>query len=302
MGIGAEEEDGGEGVEEEVIQDIVNVRDGSPATVRDGEMSLIKRVYQRDMADDDQTTKDLPDVEAMCKEIMDPSDEQLMKMEMEEQQKIEQMDNFEEYCVETTQREMIKHEKEMARSTCQRTMEKDDEDATEAPAFEIPTISIKWVTPSLFDALGITLPPEILELGKENREIGDEEVDEVSRKSPRSDVNLELLSKLNDNIVLVDKIKFDDEKDEATDQVKVEELFTLLGVQEHGTVEKIFRIESRRGTRLLVQVDSSNFRDEIIKSYRSGTVRETLPAKLRKPKVKDMKHIISLVMKESNSL
>jgi len=299
-----EEEETGEGVEEaEVAQDIVNVRDSarSSATVRDAEMKLITRVYQRDM-DNGQTTKDLPDVENMCKELTKLSDEQLMKMEMEEQQKMDKMDNFEEYCGETTNREMIKHEKEQARETCQRTMA-DDEDTTDAPPFELPTISIQWVTPSLFDALGITLPPlPELELGKENREIGDEEIDEASRKSPRSDVNLELLSKLNDNIVLVDKIKFEDEKDDATDQVKVEELFTLLGVQEQGTVEKIFRIESRRGTRLLVQVDSSNFRDEIIKSYRSGTVRETLPAKLRKPKVKDMKHIISLVMKESNSL
>ena len=51
----------------------------------DGEMRLLMRVYQRDMADIGKETRDDVEVGEICKEIMRVSDEQLMKMEAMEE-------------------------------------------------------------------------------------------------------------------------------------------------------------------------------------------------------------------------
>lgn len=76
------------------------------------------------------------------------------------------------------------------------------------------------------------------------------------------------------------------------DMDQASEIIQSLGIEgEEGAIESVYRLATRKGTGLLLQLDSTKFRDQIIKQYRKSSIT----AKLRKPKGKDLKQIVSLV-------
>merc|ERR1712156_766111 len=77
------------------------------------------------------------------------------------------------------------------------------------------------------------------------------------------------------------------------DEEVVEEYVSGLDVTVEGKVEKVVSIETKKKM-LLVQFDTMTYRDAVLKASRSPGARSSSKARLRKPKVKDLKHVETL--------
>ena len=85
--------------------------------------------------------------------------------------------------------------------------------------------------------------------------------------------NMDILAKLSDNTLIIDKMEVGE--DASEDEASVDSLLRRLDMPEEdmGVVEKVYRMRSKRGMTLLVQLDSMRFRDKIIKSSRTEAAR-----------------------------
>lgn len=127
----------------------------------------------------------------------------------------------------------------------------------------------------------------------------EEEIDEVDPidnsivnvKSGDSQLNnLEQLARLGDKSLLLERLEVEEGKEK---KVAVEEYVASLNVAADGKVEKVVDVETKKKM-LLVQFDSMTFRDAVLKASRSPGARSSSRARLRKPKVKDLKHVETL--------
>jgi len=101
--------------------------------------------------------------------------------------------------------------------------------------------------------------------------------------------DLEQLARLGDRSLLVEKL----EVEEGAEQADMEQFVTSLNVTANGKVEKVVIVEGKKKM-LLVQFDTVGYRDAVLKASRSPEARSLSKARLRKPKVKDLKHVESL--------
>merc|ERR1712037_990323 len=124
----------------------------------------------------------------------------------------------------------------------------------------------------------------------------EENVDEVDtivnvKKSEDSQLNdLEQLARLGDKSLLLERLEVEEGKEK---QAAVEEYVASLNVTADGQVEKVVDVETKKKM-LLVQFDSMTYRDAVLKASRSPGARSSSKARLRKPKVKDLKHVETL--------
>merc|ERR1712223_1437826 len=111
------------------------------------------------------------------------------------------------------------------------------------------------------------------------------------KKSEDTQLNdLEQLARLGDKSLLLERLEVEEGK-EAKDVV--EEYVSGLDVTVEGKVEKVVSIETKKKM-LLVQFDTMTYRDAVLKASRSPGARSSSKARLRKPKVKDLKHVETL--------
>merc|ERR1711936_1316079 len=85
--------------------------------------------------------------------------------------------------------------------------------------------------------------------------------------------DLEQLARLGDKSLLLERLEVEEGKE--------------------GKVEKVVGIETKKKM-LLVQFDTLTYRDAVLKASRSPGARSSSKARLRKPKVKDLKHVETL--------
>merc|ERR1711971_699793 len=70
----------------------------------------------------------------------------------------------------------------------------------------------------------------------------------------------------------------------------VESLVTKFNILANGRIEKVMQIDTKKGAPvLLVQFDSSEYRDEVLKGSRRPEARSQSSVRFRRPKVKDLK-------------
>merc|ERR1719350_779952 len=104
--------------------------------------------------------------------------------------------------------------------------------------------------------------------------------------------NLELLARLGDHSLLSEKMDVED----GSEFEAVESLVNTFSMDANGKIERVVKIDSRKGVpTLLIQFDSTEYRDAVLKSSRSPEARSSTRARLRRPKVKDLKHVVSLL-------
>merc|ERR1712180_8075 len=114
------------------------------------------------------------------------------------------------------------------------------------------------------------------------------------RKNRRKDITeennslneLEQLARLGDRSLLVDKLEFTD----GSEKEALTEYINTLNVTKTGSVKKVVALEGKKRI-LLVEFDSNDYRDVVLKASRDPVIRSTWKARLKRPKVKDLKHI-----------
>jgi len=104
---------------------------------------------------------------------------------------------------------------------------------------------------------------------------------------------LETLARLGDRSVIAEKIKLDNSEEI---EVEVEKLINQFGLEMDGKIENVAKVESRKGVpALLIQFNSIKFRDHVLRASRSSKARSVTKARLRRPKVSDLKLMLSLM-------
>jgi len=126
---------------------------------------------------------------------------------------------------------------------------------------------------------------------KEEEDIEEDNTIVNVKKSEDTQLNdLEQLARLGDKSLLLERLEVEEGK-EAKEVV--EEYVSGLDVTVEGKVEKVVSIETKKKM-LLVQFDTMTYRDAVLKASRSPGARSSSKARLRKPKVKDLKHVETL--------
>jgi len=104
--------------------------------------------------------------------------------------------------------------------------------------------------------------------------------------------NLELVARLGDHSLLSEKLN----AEEGEEFAAVQSLVNTFNVDANGKIERVVKIDSKKGVpTLLIQFDSTEYRDAVLKSSRSPEARSSSRTRLRRPKVKDLKHVVSLL-------
>jgi hypothetical protein len=104
--------------------------------------------------------------------------------------------------------------------------------------------------------------------------------------------NLEMIARLGDHSLLSEKMEVED----GAEMSAVESLVSTFNVAANGRIERVVKIDSKKGVpTLLIQFDSTEYRDAVLKSSRTPDARSSTRARLRRPKVKDLKHVASLL-------
>jgi len=104
---------------------------------------------------------------------------------------------------------------------------------------------------------------------------------------------LEILARIGDRSLLAERMTdvVDGEEKEA-----VERLVTTFNILANGLIEKVVQIDAKKGApMLLVQFDTSEYRDEVLKGSRRPEARSQSSVRFRRPKVKDLKHVVNLI-------
>lgn len=104
---------------------------------------------------------------------------------------------------------------------------------------------------------------------------------------------LEILARIGDRSLLAERMTdvVDGEEKEA-----VETLVTTFNILANGQIEKVVQIDAKKGAPvLLVQFDTSEYRDEVLKGSRRPEARSQSSVRFRRPKVKDLKHVVNLI-------
>jgi len=123
---------------------------------------------------------------------------------------------------------------------------------------------------------------DVVEVKSEFLEQNDDEMSE-----------LEVVARLGDRSLLAERMTdlVDGEEKEA-----MEKLITKFNIVANGRIEKVMQVDTKKGAPvLLVQFDSSKFRDEVLKGSRRPESRSQSTVRFRRPKVKDLKHVVNLV-------
>jgi hypothetical protein len=123
---------------------------------------------------------------------------------------------------------------------------------------------------------------DVVEVKSEFLEQNDDEMSE-----------LEVVARLGDRSLLAERMTdlVDGEEKEA-----MEKLITKFNIVSNGRIEKVMQVDTKKGAPvLLVQFDSSKFRDEVLKGSRRPESRSQSTVRFRRPKVKDLKHVVNLV-------
>merc|ERR1712156_18372 len=104
--------------------------------------------------------------------------------------------------------------------------------------------------------------------------------------------NLEMIARLGDHSLLSEKMEVED----GAEMSAVQSLVSTFNVAANGRIERVVKIDSKKGVpTLLIQFDSTEYRDAVLKSSRTPDARSSTRARLRRPKVKDLKHVASLL-------
>merc|ERR1712203_191045 len=126
---------------------------------------------------------------------------------------------------------------------------------------------------------------------KEEEDIEEDNTIVNVKKSEDTQLNdLEQLARLGDKSLLLERLEVEEGKEK---QAAVEEYVASLNVTADGQVEKVVDVETKKKM-LLVQFNSMTYRDAVLKASRSPGARSSSKARLRKPKVKDLKHVETL--------
>jgi len=104
--------------------------------------------------------------------------------------------------------------------------------------------------------------------------------------------DIEKIARIGDMSLLSEKL----EAEKGQELEAVESLVRSFNVEANGKIEKVVKIDSKKGIpTLLIQFDSTEYRDAVLKSSRAPEARSGSSARLRRPKVKDLKHVAALV-------
>jgi hypothetical protein len=181
-------------------------------------------------------------------------------------ERVADVDKFRNYCTKVTDREMARFEREQKREMCKKMIPKSASSAPNPLSF---VNDIKFVGNNPLEALLAT---------PNNDE--EESEDEKSPSSRKADIP--------NNLVIIDKIELNE--DPSMDMEQAVEIINLLSIEEErGVIQNVQRVTTKKGIKLLLEVDSSEYRDRIIKQYRSQ--RSSISARLRKPKAKELKQL-----------
>jgi len=116
------------------------------------------------------------------------------------------------------------------------------------------------------------------------------EAEEAEAAADTEMTDIETVARIGDRSLLAEKL----EAEEGEEQEAVTSLISTFQLEANGRVEKVIRIESKKGQPvLLIQFDSAEFRDEVLKSSRRPGARSSTSVRFRRPKVKDLKHVVT---------
>jgi len=129
---------------------------------------------------------------------------------------------------------------------------------------------------------------------------GDSDYDPVvdvrkSNDMPEKDdneVDIEEVARIGDKSLLSEKLDVEQGKEVEG----VQSLINTFKIEANGKIENVMKIDSKKPqTVLLIQFDSQEYRDAVLKASRSPGARSSSNVRFRRPKVKDLKHVVSLV-------
>jgi len=104
---------------------------------------------------------------------------------------------------------------------------------------------------------------------------------------------LEVVARIGDRSLLAERMT---DLVEGEEKEAVERLVTKFNILANGRIEKVMQIDTKKGAPvLLVQFDSSEYRDEVLKGSRRPEARSQSSVRFRRPKVKDLKHVVNLI-------
>ena len=96
------------------------------------------------------------------------------------------------------------------------------------------------------------------------------ELEEAEAAADTEMTDIETVARIGDRSLLAEKL----EAEEGQEQEAVTSLISTFQLEANGRVEKVIRIESKKGQPvLLIQFDSAEFRDEVLKSSRRPGAR-----------------------------
>jgi len=127
---------------------------------------------------------------------------------------------------------------------------------------------------------------------KNNNVEEEEEYEEYVDSVDDQMTDIDTIARIGDRSLLSEKLEV-----EAGSEVEaVESLISRLKVAANGRVEKVLQLDRKKGEPvLLIQFDTTQYRDAVLKSSRMPGARSTTNVRFRRPKVKDLKHVVNLV-------
>merc|ERR1711976_350876 len=104
--------------------------------------------------------------------------------------------------------------------------------------------------------------------------------------------DIETVARIGDRSLLVEKLDLEDKDPKEA----VESVINTFKIEANGRIEKVMKIENKKSENLLlVQFDSQEYRDAVLRDSRRPGARSSSTVRFRRPKVKDLKHVVSLV-------
>lgn len=122
--------------------------------------------------------------------------------------------------------------------------------------------------------------------------IVDVRIDNEEPKKDENEVDIEEVARMGDRSLLSEKLDVEEGKEVET----VQSLISTFKIEANGKIENVMKIDSKKAqTVLLIQFDSQEYRDAVLKASRLPGARSSSNVRFRRPKVKDLKHVVSLV-------
>jgi len=116
--------------------------------------------------------------------------------------------------------------------------------------------------------------------------------DDIEEQVDEEMTDIETVARIGDRSLLAEKL----EVEEGNEVESVTTFINSFEVNANGKVEKVFKIDSKKGHPvLLIQFDSADYRDAVLRGSRLPESRSSSNVRFRRPKVKDLKHVVSMV-------